>query len=48
MDAIIGLFRNARSQVNLLFMVSLNHIFKVFGGVMSFFGATGTPVLDFW
>ena len=22
--------------------------FKVFGGHMSFFGATGTPVLDFW
>ena len=21
---------------------------KVFGGHMSFFGATGTPVLDFW
>ena len=22
--------------------------YKVFGGHMSFFGATGTPVLDFW
>ena len=22
--------------------------FKVFGGHMSIFGATGTPVLDFW
>ena len=22
--------------------------FKVFGGHMSFFGATATPVLDFW
>ena len=26
----------------------LKFFYKVFGGHMSFFGATGTPVLDFW
>ena len=25
-----------------------SNFYKVFGGHMSFFGATGTPVLDFW
>ena len=28
--------------------LSFFFLFKVFGGHMSFFGATGTPVLDFW
>ena len=34
-------FNNANLMVFFVF-------FKVFGGHMSFFGATGTPVLDFW
>ena len=43
-----SVFAKVTVDMAALFFPSGHFFFKVFGGHMSFFGATGTPVLDFW
>ena len=45
---IISILELSEIIIALILIISIFFFLKVFGGHMSFFGATGTPVLDFW